>query len=106
MSGRRLLDSLDLPTIVATLTLVAIGLFIYYPAASGIYHSFFRWNGADISEWQGFGNYTDLLTSSLFWHSFRNAFMLGMWTSLSQSFVRVLVSHFLRLQTFTTAASS
>ncbi|MDP6491201.1 MAG: ABC transporter permease subunit [Kiritimatiellia bacterium] len=60
-------------------TLVAIGLFIYYPAASGIYHSFFRWNGADISEWQGFGNYADLLSSSLFWRSFRNAFMLGMW---------------------------
>lgn len=60
-------------------TLVAIGLFIYYPAASGIFHSFFRWNGADISEWQGVGNYTDLLTSSLFWHSFRNAFLLGMW---------------------------
>jgi len=60
-------------------TLVSIGLFIYYPAASGIYHSFFRWNGADISEWQGLGNYIDLVTSSLFWRSFRNAFLLGMW---------------------------
>ena len=30
-------------------TLILIGLFQYYPAASGIYHSFFRWNGADIS---------------------------------------------------------
>ncbi|MDE0839522.1 MAG: hypothetical protein OSB41_10785, partial [Kiritimatiellae bacterium] len=28
-------------------TLITIGLFIYYPAASGIYHSFFRLNGAD-----------------------------------------------------------
>lgn len=60
-------------------TLISIGLFIYYPAASGIYHSFFRWNGADISEWLGFANYIDLLSSSLFWHSFRNAFLLGMW---------------------------
>ena len=60
-------------------TLISIGLFIYYPAASGIYHSFFRWNGADISEWLGLGNYIDLLTSSLFWRSFRNAFLLGMW---------------------------
>jgi ABC-type glycerol-3-phosphate transport system permease component len=60
-------------------TLISIGLFIYYPAASGIYHSFFRWNGADIAEWLGFGNYIDLLTSSLFWRSFRNAFLLGMW---------------------------
>jgi ABC-type glycerol-3-phosphate transport system permease component len=60
-------------------TLISIGLFIYYPAASGIYHSFFRWNGAGISEWLGLGNYIDLLSSSLFWHSFRNAFLLGMW---------------------------
>lgn len=30
--------------------LATIGLFQYYPAASGIFHSFFRWNGFDISE--------------------------------------------------------
>ncbi len=60
-------------------TLMAIGLFIYYPAMSGIVHSFFRWNGADVSEWQGLGNYADLMGSSLFWNSFRNAFILGMW---------------------------
>jgi ABC-type sugar transport system permease subunit len=36
-------------------TLILIGLFCYYPAASGIYHSFFRWNGADFgnrSRWR------------------------------------------------------
>jgi len=60
-------------------TLIAIGLFIYYPAASGIFHSFFRWNGADISEPQGFANYKDLLFSSEFWRSFRNAFIIGIW---------------------------
>ncbi len=60
-------------------TLVAIGLFIYYPAASGIFHSFFRWNGADISEPLGFSNYKDLLFSTEFWRSFRNAFIIGLW---------------------------
>jgi ABC-type glycerol-3-phosphate transport system permease component len=60
-------------------TLITIGLFIYYPAASGIYHSFFRWNGADIAEPRGLGNYKDLLFSSAFWRSFENAFVLGMW---------------------------
>ena len=60
-------------------TLVSIGLFVYYPAASGIFHSFFRWNGADIAEWVGLSNYADLLGSTLFWRSFRNAFLLGMW---------------------------
>jgi raffinose/stachyose/melibiose transport system permease protein len=60
-------------------TLVAIGLFVYYPAASGIFHSFFRWNGADIAEPMGLANYKDLLFSTEFWRSFRNAFILGAW---------------------------
>jgi len=58
-------------------TLVTVGLFIYYPAASGIFHSFFRWNGADVSEPVGWMNYFDLLQSSEFWRSFKNAFILG-----------------------------
>jgi len=46
---------------------------------SGIFHSFYRWNGADIAEARGFQNYIDLCSSSGFWRSFRNAFILGMW---------------------------
>ncbi|NLF19592.1 MAG: ABC transporter permease subunit, partial [Lentisphaerae bacterium] len=60
-------------------TLILIGLFLYYPAASGIYHSFFRWNGADISEFVGLKNYTDLFQSTDFWRSFQVAFVLGLW---------------------------
>ena len=41
-------------------TLLSIALFIYYPAASGVFHSFYRWNGADISEYLGMANYKDL----------------------------------------------
>jgi ABC-type glycerol-3-phosphate transport system permease component len=59
--------------------LVLIGLFIYYPAASGVFHSFFRWNGADISEFVGFENYVNLLKSSEFWKSFKVALILGAW---------------------------
>ncbi|MEK7765791.1 MAG: sugar ABC transporter permease, partial [bacterium] len=40
-------------------TLILIALFQYYPAASGAFHSFFRWNGSDISEWVGVRNYKD-----------------------------------------------
>ena len=59
-------------------TLVTIGLFSYYPAASGLFHSFYRWNGSDIVEPVGFSNYLDLLQSTAFWRSFRNAFVLGL----------------------------
>jgi ABC-type glycerol-3-phosphate transport system permease component len=59
--------------------LILIVLFQYYPAASGIFHSFYRWNGADISEFVGLKNYTDLLQSADFWQSFRVALLLGLW---------------------------
>jgi ABC-type sugar transport system permease subunit len=58
-------------------TVLTLGLFIYYPASSGIFHSFFRWNGADVSEPVGWQNYRDLLASDEFWLSFKNAFTLG-----------------------------
>jgi ABC-type glycerol-3-phosphate transport system permease component len=60
-------------------TLILIGLFQYYPASSGIFHSLFRWNGSDISEFVGFENYTDLLKNLEFWNSFKLAFILGFW---------------------------
>jgi len=60
-------------------TLLLIGLFIYYPAASGVFHSFFRWNGADISEFVGLKNYADLCKSTEFWRSFKVALILGGW---------------------------
>jgi ABC-type glycerol-3-phosphate transport system permease component len=60
-------------------TLILIVLFQYYPAASGIFHSFYRWNGADIAEFIGLKNFSDILTSPSFWSSFRLAFLLGIW---------------------------
>lgn len=60
-------------------TLLLLGLFVYYPAASGVFHSFYRWNGADIAEYVGLGNYLDLLSSADFWASFKVAMVLGAW---------------------------
>ncbi len=47
---------------VYLLVLPALGLiltFSYYPAASAIYHAFFRWNGDEISEFVGWKNFLD-----------------------------------------------
>ena len=68
-------------------TVILIGLFIYYPAASGIYRSFFRWNGADIKElcnpW--YRNYLQLWRTPEFWQSFKVAIMLGVFEVLKMS---------------------
>lgn len=60
-------------------TIILIGIFQYYPASSGIFHSFYRWNGADISEWLGWDNFTNLLKDGSFWTSFRVALIIGVW---------------------------
>lgn len=60
-------------------TLLLVGLFQYYPSASGVFHSFYRWNGADIAEFVGWENYRDLIGNQKFWDSFRLAFILGFW---------------------------
>jgi ABC-type glycerol-3-phosphate transport system permease component len=58
---------------------VLVALFQYYPASLGIIKSFFRWNGSDISEYVGWGNYLDLVKNTEFWNSFKLAFILGGW---------------------------
>lgn len=60
-------------------TLILIALFQYYPASSGIIHSFYRWNGSDISEFAHLDNYIDLFRNVEFWNSFKLAFILGFW---------------------------
>lgn len=62
--------------------LLLIALFQYYPAASGIFHSFYRWNGADINEFVGLDNYRALLHDADFWRSFRVALVIGLWNVL------------------------
>ncbi|MBI4978732.1 MAG: ABC transporter permease subunit [Spirochaetes bacterium] len=58
-------------------TLIIIGIFSYYPALSGVFHSFFKWNGADIADPVGFDNYLDLFKNKTFWESFKLVFILG-----------------------------
>ena len=60
-------------------TLILIGLFVYYPSASGVFHSFYRWNGAEISEFVGFRNYREIIKTRDFWMSFKIALLMGAW---------------------------
>ncbi len=51
-------------------TLVLLGVFCYFPAGSAIYHAFFKWNGADISEFIGLQNFRYLLADEVLSGSF------------------------------------
>lgn len=52
--------------------MVVLGWFAYYPAASGIFFSFFDWNPASVSEFIGLENYATMLDDKIWWKSFGN----------------------------------
>ena len=51
-------------------TFIMVLLFRYYPAFSGIYHSFFEWDGALLKEWVGLDNYIEAIRDAKLWQSF------------------------------------
>ncbi|WP_105565787.1 carbohydrate ABC transporter permease [Microbacterium halophytorum] len=49
-----------------------LGAFQYYPALSGIFHSFFDWRPAAESTMIGWDNYAKMFADTIWWDSFRN----------------------------------
>lgn len=49
-----------------------LATFAYYPAASGIWHSFYEWRPGFDSPFVGLDNYVTMLADDLWWRSFRN----------------------------------
>lgn len=57
---------------------VTLAIFAYYPAASGIWHSFYEWRPGFESPFVGLENYLTMLGDDLWWRSFRNlGFIFG-----------------------------
>lgn len=48
-------------------SVLLVSTFAYFPAASAIYHSFFRWNGDYTSIFVGFANYRKVLGTPILW---------------------------------------
>lgn len=51
-------------------SLLLVGTFSYFPAASAIYHSFFDWQGGDAKMWVGLANFRRALGDTTLWQSF------------------------------------
>ncbi|HEX3815129.1 MAG TPA: sugar ABC transporter permease [Mycobacteriales bacterium] len=49
-----------------------LGAFAYYPAISGIVHSFYDWRPGFSSPFVGLANYRTMLSDDLWWKSFKN----------------------------------
>jgi len=65
ISTRRLVSYWRLYLFVLPAALL-VGVFSYFPAASAIYHAFFRWNGSYVKEFVGLYNFHQLLGWSPF----------------------------------------
>jgi len=51
-------------------SLAMVAIFAYFPVASAVYHSFFRWSGGEAKEFIGFDNFQQVLGDAVFWNSF------------------------------------
>jgi multiple sugar transport system permease protein len=53
--------------------------FTLWPMVASWWYSFFDWDGVGpATEWVGFANFTEVLTSGRFWHAFRNSFLFSL----------------------------
>ncbi|MBD3240613.1 MAG: ABC transporter permease subunit [Chitinivibrionales bacterium] len=55
---------------------VVLGLFAYYPAASALYHAFFRWNGDYVNEFVGLANFVEAFRDPVLHWGFLVIFIL------------------------------
>ena len=79
--------------VLPALSLILI--FSYYPTLSGIYHSFFRWNGADISEYIGLKNFVKIFHDTALLRSFGVVliFVLANLIKMIPSIVTAVIIH-------------
>ena len=57
-------------------SLLLVGTFAYFPAASAIYHSFFDWQGSDAKQLIGFDNFRRAWSDPVLWSSFQTVAIL------------------------------
>jgi ABC-type sugar transport system permease subunit/outer membrane protein assembly factor BamB len=58
-------------------TLLLLLIFNYYPAASGLYHSFTDWNPGAETTWVGLKQFEAMIDSQYFWVGMKNAVVLA-----------------------------
>ncbi len=75
MAGKKMISAARLKSLWYIYFLILpsaliIGVFAYFPAVSGIYHAFFRWNGDYINEFIGLRNFVEAFQDPVLWYGF------------------------------------
>jgi len=58
-------------------TVILLLIFNYYPAVSGLYHSFTDWQPGISTTWVGLGQFERMMNSQYFWIGMKNAVLLA-----------------------------
>ncbi len=69
---------------------VLVGVFLYYPAFSGIYHAFTRWQAVGASTWVGIDNFVAMFSDPFLRHGLSNQLVLSF-----ADFAKALIPPFL-----------
>jgi len=80
-------------------TLVLIFTFVIYPFISGAIYSFTDWNGMYVTKWTGIDNYKRLFQDANFRSAIKNTLMYGVFVSLVQLPVGMLIASILNSRT-------
>ncbi len=62
-------------------TFVVLAVFAYYPALSGMLHSFYEWRPGFSSPFVGLENFVTMLGDDVWWESFRNVGIIFIWAT-------------------------
>ena len=75
-------------------TIIMLLIFNYYPAASGLYHSFTDWNPGIDTTWVGLDQFGEMLDSQFFWVGIQNTILLAV-SAFFKLLIPLMVAEFI-----------
>lgn len=75
------------PYLMCLPAILLFSFFVLAPFFTGLYTSFFRWDGFDTMKWIGLDNYKFSLTDEVFWQSMRNTLVFAVCVTIIKNII-------------------
>ena len=73
-------------------TFALLGVFCYYPVLEAIFRAFYKWNGYNVAEFVGLGNFVDMFHDPVFLFSIGNMVKLLLFSMVSGNVMAILTA--------------
>ena len=80
------------PYLMCLPALILFVLFVLAPFFTGLYTSFFRWDGFDTMKWVGLDNYKFSLSDDIFWLSLKNTLVFAVCVTIVKNIVALALA--------------